>query len=158
MPGDLRFIADAMLDRLARWMRLLGFDTLYFPHINDRCLLSLAVRDERLILTRDMRFATISNFRNFLMLDSNYTAGQLTEVIKALGIREFMPCRCACCNGILTKVHNKAFVRDIVPEHIFLSNDSFMECSACARVYWEGTHMKYFRKLIDDLLVKNGAA
>ncbi|HUO77682.1 MAG TPA: DUF5615 family PIN-like protein, partial [Thermodesulfovibrionales bacterium] len=78
---DARFIADAMLGRLSRWLRLLGFDTLYYPDIKDSDLMKLAVQEGRCLLTRDTHFLNIRNFRNFLMVHSDNPIEQVAEVL-----------------------------------------------------------------------------
>ncbi len=148
----MRFIADAMLGRLARWLRLLGFDTLYCPDISDSRLLRLAREQDRFILTRDTHFLNVKNFRDYLLINSNNPFEQVLEVVEALNIKEFKPGRCANCNGVLAKVRKKEDVRDMVPEHVFLNSDTFLKCQDCGNVYWEGSHLKMFREKLCDVL------
>lgn len=151
MTHDLRFIADAMLGRLARWLRLLGFDTLYYPDISDGDLVRLAVKEERLILTRDTHFLKIKNLQNLLTIKSDYPVEQVIEVLKAFKIEAFGISRCTCCNGILCCVDEKEMIRDKVPEYIYFNCSNFMECISCGNVYWEGSHLKKFRAMLDNI-------
>ncbi len=161
MPREYRFIADAMLGRLAKWLRLLGFDTLYYPDISDVSLLKIARQEDRIILTRDTHFLRIKNLKDYLFINSNNTFEQLVEVIKALDIngavlysavKEFNLSRCIKCNGILIDVKEKKDVGGLVPEHIYIQFNKFLRCQDCGNVYWEGTHMKRFRERILEIL------
>lgn len=151
------FVADAMLGRLAKWLRLLGFDTLYYPHIADRDLLKIALREGRVLLTRDTHFGQIKALKNLFMIHSNSPLEQLIEVLRVFnssGCPSHVPGRCSRCNGILDNVVEKAEVRDTVPEYIFLLRNDFLRCRTCGHIYWEGTHLKRFRMMIDDVLKK----
>jgi uncharacterized protein with PIN domain len=152
VSADPRFIADAMLGRLARWLRLLGFDTLYYPDISDRDLLKLSMQEGRLILTRDTHFVRMKNLRNLFFVHANNPIQQLREVIAVYTIRQFKPGRCAHCNGMLHRVDEKASVVNAVPEYVFLHCSSFERCSVCGRVYWEGTHVKRFRMMLGNIV------
>ena len=152
---EIRFIADAMLGRLARWLRLLGFDTLYYPGISDSDLLKIALRDGRYLLTRDTHFLKMKNLRTLWFVQSDDPSEQVREVIERCARKKPLPGRCARCNGILSVVDTKDTVRDMVPEYVFLNCSNFLKCRACGNVYWEGTHLKKFRKMLDRALGKN---
>ncbi len=152
LPHQPLFIADAMLGRLARWLRLLGFDTLYYRDIRDGDLLKIAIQEGRLILTRDSHFLNLRNFDKLLVIHSNHPMEQVREVITFFKIMEFRPGRCPRCNGILDPVVRKESVRDLVPEHVFFDRDSFQSCRSCGKVFWEGTHLKRFREMLDAAL------
>ncbi len=151
----MKFIADAMLGRLARWLRLLGFDTLYYRDISDGDLLKHAVREERILLTRDTHFLNIKNLGKLLMLHSDCPLEQVREVLAAFDIKAFCPARCPGCNGALSPADKKE-VRDLVPEHIFFAHSSFQSCRSCGKVFWEGTHLKRFRERIGPLIGEGG--
>ena len=146
---DIRFISDAMLGRLARWLRLLGFDTLYYPHISNGDLLKVALREERCLLTRDTHFKNRKRFTNLFFVRSDDPLEQVVEVLDGIGVKPTKPSRCAQCNGILGEVPAKESVRDMVPEYVFRTCRSFSQCESCGNVYWEGTHLKRFKALFD---------
>lgn len=148
----MKFIADAMLGRLARWLRLLGFDTLYYPDISDSNLLKIARQQERFILTRDTHFPGFKNLKEYLLINSNNTFEQLVELTKALNMEEFNSGRCVKCNGMLIPGIGKKNVRGLVPEHIYVQYNRFSRCKDCGNIYWEGSHIKRFREKVCDRL------
>ncbi len=146
-----------MLGRLARWLRLLGFDTLYYNDIKDGDLLKIAVREGRIILTRDSHFLKRKKNMRLLMVHSDHPAEQVKEVLTSLCVTEFELGRCPDCNGILHPADNAEAVRDMVPDHIFVAGGVFLLCRSCQKVYWEGTHLKRFREKLDAILKENGS-
>ena len=148
----MKFIADAMLGRLARWLRLLGFDTLYYPDISDSNLLKTARQQERFILTRDTHFQGFKNLKDFLLINSNNTLEQLLEVKKTLDLKIVDAGRCVKCNGMLIGGIEKDSVRGLVPEHIYVQYNRFSRCKDCGNIYWEGSHMKRFREKVCNRL------
>ena len=150
---NLRFIADAMLGRLARWLRFLGIDTLYYPDISDSRLIRIAREQNRLILTRDTRLVKMKAVRDYLLISANDSYGQLIEVIDSLGLKDFAPVgRCVECNGQLTAIADKTEVKDSVPEFVFLNFNNFLRCDNCGKIYWEGTHPQKFREKLGSII------
>jgi uncharacterized protein len=148
----MKFIADAMLGRLARWLRFLGFDTLYYPDIEDSRLIKIALEEDRCILTRDTRLVQIGAVKDYLLLLSNSTFQQLVEANDALHLdRVHLPGRCVACNGLLMTVTDKDQVRNSVPEYVFLSLDVFSRCADCGRVYWKGSHSRQFGEMLGKI-------
>lgn len=137
-----------MLGRLARWLRLLGFDTLYEPDIKDSDLLRIALKDDRYILTRDGHFLGRKNLRKLFMVSSEKPIDQVREVLTVFSVKECGAGRCAQCNGVIAAVGERESVRGQVPEHVFLSCRDFFRCGACGRLFWEGTHMRSFRGMV----------
>jgi uncharacterized protein with PIN domain len=154
---EVRFIADAMLGRLARWLRLLGFDTLYYPDVSDSDLLKFSLREGRVLLTRDTHFLTMKNLRDLFFVRSDDPLGQVREVLGSFPVRTPAPGRCARCNGILTNVEERYSVKDMVPEYVFLHQRDFLRCAGCESVYWEGTHLRRFREML-ELPCNNGSS
>jgi uncharacterized protein with PIN domain len=151
--GAHRFIADVMLGRLARWLRLLGFDTLYYHDISDARIIRIAKEQERFILTRDTRLIKIKGIRDYLLIRANDSFQQLLEVIRALNLKDFyLLSRCVSCNGLLSKLLDKDDIKDAVPDFVFLNFHIFLMCSSCGKIYWEGTHPKLFKEKLDQVL------
>lgn len=143
------FIADAMLGSLAKWLRILGFDTLYFKVIDDNEIIKIAKQEQRVLLTRDTRLVKRKKIDSYILIRSNDTVEQLKEVLKCLTLSSTFTLaylsRCAECNGELSTAEKESVAND-VPEYVFLNFNSFFRCSSCGKVYWEGSR----RKLIDE--------
>jgi len=137
----IRFIADDHAGKLARWLRLLGYDTLHFSAIEDHALADLAARENRIVLTRDTtlarRFPAIEVFR----LEDEEPFRQLAAVIRRFdldcGSHTFT--RCMMCNASLEEV-DKESCRDEVPLQAFACCHHFARCTGCRKLYWDGTH------------------
>ncbi len=139
----MRFIADVMLGRLAKRLRLLGFDVLYDRAFIDNELIRLSLEQDRVILTRDTGLAERPLAANHLFIQSDHVKDQLKQVFEAFQIAEGPGplTRCSLCNEPLTPM-DKQEARDLVPQYVYERNDSFLRCGKCGRVYWRGTHVK----------------
>jgi len=136
-----RFVADVMLGRLARWLRALGYDTLYFRDAPDPRLLGIALRERRQLLTRDAALAARAGAAGLLVRAETLDA-QLREVMEACGLTARAPLsRCLECNGTL-RPRTLADVRDRVPPYTLATQRAFWECAGCGRVFWAGTHAR----------------
>ncbi|MBZ0157663.1 MAG: Mut7-C RNAse domain-containing protein [Alphaproteobacteria bacterium] len=152
-----RFIADTMLGSLAKWLRLLGFDTLYFKKGDDSELVRIARQEGRILLTRDTGIARRKGTGALILLQANTTREQVREVVRALSSPGFLQglqgatSRCMRCNGVLFAAGREE-VADAVPEHIFLSYASFLKCGSCGKVYWGGSHWKHIDARIREIM------
>ena len=148
----MKFILTKEVGRLARWLRILGFDTVYYNQDNTARVLLLALREQRIVVTRNkLLFDTIS--AKAVYLTQEKVEDQLRAVIEKLGIRideEKMFSRCVLCNKALAAV-DKQNVKERVPPYVYKTQDSFMECGLCRRVYWPGTHWGNIRKALERL-------
>ena len=146
-----RFVADAMLGRLARWLRALGYDTLYLRDAPDRRLLAIALAERRRLLTRDVALALRAREAGLLVRAETLDL-QILEVTQACGLggRRALS-RCLECNGVLVPAAPEA-VRDRVPPYTFATRREFWVCSGCARVFWAGTHVAGLRRRLEPYL------
>ncbi len=142
-----------MLGRLARWLRFLGFDTLYYSGISDANLVKIAKEQDRTILTRDTRLVKMKGLGGNLLITSNDSFRQLLEVLQAFNLNRFdFLGRCVKCNGELLKIADKERVKDAVPEYVFLQHSDFLKCPDCGKIYWQGSHPKKFREKMAEIL------
>ncbi len=145
----IKFIADSMLGKLAIWLRILGYDTLYFKDIDDASLLRKAKEEDRMLLTRDTLLIKRRGVKNYIFINDNEPFKQLRQVIAELKLKinkNFLT-RCIYCNEVLLLV-SKNEVEGVVPEYVFENYNSFNQCRKCRKIYWRGTH---FRKIEDRL-------
>lgn len=151
--GEIRFIADAMLGRLARWLRTLGCDTAFDAEISDAELARRGIEEERAILTRDRRFREQWRVPSVLVLESQAPLEQLVEVVRAFALdaESRLFSRCSRCNAVLDAAP-PGEVADRIPERVLLERSRFARCPSCKRVYWEGSHTARMRRVLREAL------
>jgi uncharacterized protein with PIN domain len=155
-PTEIRFIADTMLGKLAKWLRLLGCDVLYYPKISDGDLAEMASRSGRVILTRDTLLIRRRKVRenHFFVLGDGYK-DQLRQVVQRYSIDPSarILTRCLRCNEPLTGIDRGA-VRERVPPYVHETQSLFVTCTLCGRIYWRATHcgemMKQLRAILGE--------
>ena len=156
--GEPRFFADAMLGRLARWLRTLGFDCAYENEIEDEELVRRAIDEQRTILSRDRALPQDWRVAGIHLVRSEDLREQLREVLRAFGLvpslRLFS--RCNACNHAL-RAASKRDVAERVPPYVRSTREQFFECPGCGRVYWEGTHTQRMRRVVEELLAGAGS-
>lgn len=138
-----RFAAEKTLGRLAKWLRLLGFDTLYGPEITTKNFIK-KLENDRVILTRTQTVKKLLALRKFIFVESDHLEKQLIQVVremdlKATDTRPFT--RCLQCN-VLIVAAEKGSVWGRVPDYIFETHDHFQQCPECNRIYWPGSHIQ----------------
>jgi len=150
-----RFLCDAMLGSLARWLRFFGYDTLYpQPGATDRALFERARDEERWLLTGDRELA--STGPRTTLVRSADLEGQLVEVFGRLGLRPAATlehARCGECNGRLHEVSREE-VADVAPPHVLATAPRFTRCSGCGRVYWPGSHGRRILERMREVVMR----
>jgi uncharacterized protein with PIN domain len=128
-----------MLGTLAKWLRILGYDTLFDPALTDHQLVRLARAEDRVLLTRDRELARRRGVQS-LLVASEQLDDQVHQVLVDLGLefdRSFS--RCPVCNELLQAIDRDA-ARSRVPAYVAQIHDTFHHCPSCQRVYWRGSH------------------
>ncbi|MBP1770596.1 MAG: hypothetical protein H6P96_1214 [Candidatus Aminicenantes bacterium] len=152
------FVADCMLGRLAKWLRILGFDVLYFSKAEDPALVEIARRDGRVLLTRDTGLIERTAKRpDRLFVRSDGWEDQVVQVLDEYGLwDEVRPnTRCIACN-IPLKPLSREQARNLVTPYVGERASSFAVCPGCERVFWQGTHHGDMEKRIAKLLERRG--
>jgi uncharacterized protein with PIN domain len=148
-----------MLGHVARWLRLLGYDTLYFRKIDDWKLIKISREDDRILITRDLslyRRARKMGLRAFFVEDPEIDT-VLAEVSKRFGVDlEFHrdDTRCPHCNTKLTYTTSIAEIAHRINSAIALRYKEFWFCPTCKRIYWQGTHWKSINQVLEGAKIK----
>jgi len=136
----MKFIADAMLGKLAKRLRLLGLDVLYDPRLDDNEIIRSALEQDRVILTRDRALSVRPLARRQLFINSEQVEEQLDQVLSTCPSEQHPLTRCSACNEPNLPVA-KEDVRDLVPQYVYEKTNDFLQCPNCRRIYWQGTHV-----------------
>jgi len=147
----MKFIADVMVGKLARYLRMAGYDVLYENTASDDHIVKVAEKTGRVVLTRDTLMLTRRGFKNgtikYLCIEDDNFKSQLKQLKTELKIPlEPKLTRCIECNNKLIKV-NKEDVRGKVPPYVFKTQENFMYCKKCGKYYWRGTHYQNIKKI-----------
>ena len=147
--SDICFTAETTLGKLAKWLRILGFDTVCQAGVSGKGFPDPAGKN-RILLTRTKRVRDRGTDNKLVFIKSNDPFDQVREVLQTLGIgaadtRLFS--RCTRCNT-LTRQIDKDIVRDRVPDYVWENNPTFQICSRCRRIYWPGSHLKRSNEII----------
>ena len=146
-----RFVADCHLGKLAKYLRLMGYDTLYFTQIDDNDLIRIANDEGRIILTRDKELSERKK-APCTLLHATKLDKQLKELLKIYRLAgESAPfSRCIVCNTPLEPI-DKASVLERIPAKVANYFDRFEICRECDRIYWHGDHYKKMKKYIEKV-------
>jgi len=152
-----RFIVDSNVGRLGKWLRLLGYDTLFIHPIEDGALVDIALSEQRILLTKDThvlrRRLVTSGQVTALLIEGDGVMEQLRQVAEAFGLdpssRRFSRCN-ECNEPLVAKARED--VRDLVPRYVYETQSRFTFCPRCGRVFWSGTHWARMTERLNDLL------
>jgi len=147
-----RFIVDVHLGKLARYLRMLGFDTAYSREWKNAILIDLSLREKRIILTRNTGVLKHKRVTHGYWLRHHEPLQQLREVLRALDlfgqVRAFT--RCMDCNGLSHRA-DKALIQDQVDPGILQRFNEFNQCSDCGKIFWQGSHHQHMLSLISKI-------
>lgn len=146
--NTLKFAADKTLGRLVRWLRVIGQDVIHGPHLAGRGLVRFARQGNRMILTRDRQVRRMYPTQ-CIMIRSDQFREQLKQVVETCQLDPMagLFTRCLECNSILDAIP-KEEVKEIVPAHVFKTQEKFSICHRCQKVLWPATHQE---RMIEEL-------
>ncbi len=148
----MKFLLTREVGRLARWLRILGYDARYEPSVNTSACVLAAITEDRVLVTRNRRIGR-RHAGTIVCLGSDDVKAQLRELGQRLGLcwdASKMFTRCLVCNRPLEAVEKNS-VRDRVPEFVFTTQERFHQCPACRRVYWRGTHWGHVTQVLEEI-------
>lgn len=149
--NGIRFVIDSMLGTLARKLRIFGFDSLYYNHIDDDVLLSICKDDDRILLTSDKELFKRAVKENIgCIFVYGIEEDCLVKIFETLDIKlefDISNSRCPLCNSRLI-TPSKDRLKGIVPDKVYENNQRFYLCEMCEKIYWEGSHIRKMRSLI----------
>ena len=151
---EYKFIADDMLGKLAKWMRIMGCDVEYFRSITDKELAERAYASGRIILTRDTLLIRRRKVRNnHFFIQSDSYKDQIRQVVKHFSIDPYSQIltRCIICNEPLVNI-DKASIASKVPAYVYETQNTFETCPSCKRIYWNATHKERMVKQLEEML------
>ena len=151
----MKFVVDCMLGKLAKWLKILGFDVVYDHKAEDRELLNIARKQARILLTRDVRLLEGAKDIRGLFIESEKWQEQVVQVLERLNLRpQAKPySRCIQCNVELKNLP-KAKARNLVAPFVLEHAASFAVCPECGRVFWQGTHFEDMESKMVNILGK----
>ncbi len=152
-PSEIRFVVDRMLGRLARMLRLLGYDTAFSPSFTPSKAAEAARAEQRVLLTRGDAAKRFPDLARVFSVQSDSPPEQLKEVVKKFGLdtRSGLWTRCTLCNGAIVAIEKRE-VESQVPPKVFEVYEEFYRCAACGHIYWRGSHVERTLKNLAALL------
>jgi uncharacterized protein with PIN domain len=153
----MKFIVDQNVGKLARWLRMLGYDTQFYTGEEDWQMIITGLREGRVLLTRDsrvMKTGVVTNGRlKAIYIKSEKPEEQIKQVVEELGLdyRSGFLTVCIECNRQLEE-RSREQVEGRVPPYVFKTQDYFVECPSCKRVYWKGTHWQAMTEQLEKII------
>ena len=153
---EARFVADTHLGRLAAYLRMLGFDTLYRNDYADEDLAKLSADEDRILLTRDRGLLMRAVVTRGCYLRATEPARQLVELLHRFDLAHAMTPfrRCMHCNAVLCPIPKETISDRLLP-HTRQHFNEFYNCPQCGRIYWKGSHYRRMRRFIDSVTASN---
>lgn len=151
---EYKFVLDVHLGKLAKNLRMLGFDCKYENNYDDLQIINIGVNENRIILTRDVGILKFAKVKYAYLIKSQDHIEQAREVVQRYNLFEKIKpySRCMECNSIVNTIE-KSRVYDFLEPKTKLYFDKFKKCPVCQRIYWEGSHIEKMNKLIEDILM-----
>ena len=146
----MRFITDTHLGKLAKYLRLLGFDTLHFKEGDDETLEQIARDEERILLTRDRALYNWAKAECYFPINID-TDFQVKEILEHFHLCEACRpfTRCMICNGMVEELSDTSSILHLIPPKVKEFNTRYWQCQGCGKIYWHGTHYEKMKQKID---------
>ena len=147
----MKFICDDNLGRLAKWLRTLGYDTLFYSTISDQELIKRALDEGRIILTRDNHLIQMKAVQNYLLVKSDQPLEQLKQAVSHFKLKkdkDKLFTRCLVCNTPLKGIEKEKIKQRLYP-YVYKTQDNFVYCSSCDKIYWPATHIDRMKEKLD---------
>ncbi len=146
---------DANVGKLAKWLRVLGYDTLFINGLDDDELIRIAMNEGRILLTKDTRIlrrrVVYNGELKLVLIRDDDVKEQLRQVVQTLNLDHSKPfALCLECNEPLIP-REKEEVQDLVPPYVFKTQTQYMQCPSCQRIYWRGTHWQRMKRELEKL-------
>lgn len=148
----MRFICDDNLGKLAKWLRTLGYDTHFQLTIDDGELVSISLKENRVILSRDTKLSRFKIKDRYLLIRSEKPLEQLKQVVDHFKLKkgkDLLFSRCLVCNQVLQKVE-KEKIKDRLYPYVYQTQENFVYCSVCDRIYWAATHVERMAQKLSE--------
>jgi len=153
MNSTQKFAVDTMLGKLAKWLRLIGYDTFYKNKIKPVTLQSIAQSEKRIIVTRNHYFLKHPFPVPIIFLHSDILEKQLLEINEKYPLQKNNAfSRCPICNRVTTPI-NKEYVKKLVPKYVFSTQEYFHQCIHCGKIYWRGTHLERALAFLEKMVL-----
>ncbi len=150
----MKFMVDCNVGKLAKWLRMMGYDSLFFGDGDDGEMVALAMAEGRVILTRDSHIAerrvVARGYLRAIHIKSDEPAEQMRQVMEMLRLKPYFRPLTICleCNAPL-EPRDKEQVKDRVPPYVLQTQEEYVECPACRRIYWKGTHWQAMNRVLN---------
>ena len=151
-----KFIVDAMLGKLTKKLRVLGYDSLYSSDIDDEEILNIAKKENRILITKDSQLVKQGLKKNLTVIEitSNDEIEQFLQINKKVRLSKCIvsanTARCSVCNGELESIE-KNLAKEKIPPKVLEQTNEFWQCKNCQKIYWEGTHIRNLQKFVGML-------
>jgi uncharacterized protein with PIN domain len=149
----MTFIVDKTLGKLVKWLRILGYDTVYWLGADCQGMLRLAREEERTLITKDTKLYHSTGALPALLIQEDNPFRQLKEMVRhfQLPVRaDKLFSRCLACNALLEAIEPEA-AKGEVPDHIYHTHQKFSRCPSCRKIYWAGTHYGHMTAAVERL-------
>jgi len=149
---EVKFILDVHLGKLAKHLRMCGFDTAYQNDYDDKKIIQIALDENRIILTRDIGLLKVKIVSHGYYIREQNPKGQLTEVLKRFDLYQTIApfSRCIKCNGKLESIEKEKVLQDLEPLTQKYFN-TFFRCTHCQSIFWEGSHFDHMKNFINTI-------